>query len=73
MIRRRSLRKRTSSRCQTILIARSSLRQERRGTLTRMTSGDGAHRRPPPVITCIMMRLRTADESDSASRIVEPV
>jgi hypothetical protein len=38
MIRRRSLRKRTSSRCQTILIARSSLRQERRGTLTRMTS-----------------------------------
>ena len=36
-IRSLSLLKRTSSRCQTILIARASLRQLRRGTLTRMT------------------------------------
>ena len=46
----------------------------RRGSIVLGKSlGGGGHRRPLPVITCIMIRLRAEDWSSSASRIVEPV
>ena len=79
-IRTRSLRKRISSRRQTTLIARSSLRKLRGGTRT-VTTGAGApsavplYRRPPPPIiwAANLFFVRAPPSDSSASRIVVPV
>jgi hypothetical protein len=57
----RSLRKRVSSRRQTIFIARSSLRQLRGGTRTRMTSAPGHHLHHHPIGVLVAGLLGVAD------------